>query len=92
MQIPEADKQARLDALMAQQRGISRRRGQRRVGQEVEVLIEGADARGAHGRSYAEARMWMGASCCPAPPPRPGEYRRVRLTRARDYDMMGELL
>ena len=50
MQIPEADKQARLDALMAQQRGISRRRGQRRVGQEVEVLIEGADARGAHGR------------------------------------------
>lgn len=92
MQIPEADKQARLDALMAQQRGISRRRGQRRVGQEVEVLIEGADARGAHGRSYAEAPDVDGRILLPGAAAAPGEYRRVRLTRARDYDMMGELL
>lgn len=56
------------------------------------MLIEGADARGAHGRSYAEAPDVDGRILLPGAAAAPGEYRRVRLTRARDYDMMGELL
>lgn len=91
-QIPDEVKQARLDALMTQQRGISRRRGQRRVGQEAEVLIEGVDAHGAFGRSYAEAPDVDGRILLPGVNAVPGTYRLVRLTHARDYDMIGELL
>lgn len=91
-QIPDEVKQARLDALMTQQRGISRRRGQRRVGQEAEVLIEGVDAHGAFGRSYAEAPDVDGRILLPGVNAVPGTYRLVRLTHARDYGMIGELL
>ena len=91
-QIPEDVKQARLDALMSQQRGISRARGRRRIGQTVEVLIEGADAHGAFGRSYAEAPDVDGRILLPGAAAQAGTYRLARLTAANDYDMIGELL
>ena len=91
-QIPEDVKQARLDALMSQQRGISRARGRRRIGQTVEVLIEGTDAHGAFGRSYAEAPDVDGRILLPGATAQAGTYRLARLTAANDYDMIGELL
>lgn len=90
-QVPEDVKQARLAALMQQQRGISRALGEHRVGQVVEVLIEGVDAHGAFGRSYAEAPDVDGRIVLPRVSAQPGTYLRVRLTASRDYDMIGEL-
>jgi ribosomal protein S12 methylthiotransferase len=91
-QVPEEVKQERLSRLMETQQAISRARNQRRVGQQVEVLIEGVDGARAYGRSYAEApdvdgKIYLeGAGAIPT-----GSYVQARLTRAEDYDMFGEL-
>ena len=91
-QIPEDVKQARLDALMSQQRGISRARGQRRIGQTV----RSADRRNGRARgvrpSYAEAPDVDGRILLPGAAAQAGTYRLARLTAANDYDMIGELL
>lgn len=93
-QIPEDVKQQRLDALMTQQRDISRRRNERRIGSTVEVLIEGCSRRGAVARSYAEAPDDVdGKILLPhARNVRPGQYLTATLTGCGDYDMIGELL
>lgn len=91
-QVPEEVKQARLDALMAEQQRISRTRNERRIGQTVEVLIEDATDAGAVGRSYAEAPDVDGRILLPHASAQVGTYRRARLTAARNYDMIGELL
>ncbi len=92
-QVPEEVKQARLSRLMETQQAISRARNERRVGQTVEVLIEGDSGSSAFGRSYAEApdvdgKIYLEAAAgLPA-----GSYVSARLTRAEEYDMIGEWL
>ena len=91
-QVPEEIKQERLSRLMETQQSISRARNERRIGQRVEVLIEGFDGSRAFGRSYAEAPDVDGkiylerTGAIPA-----GSYVQARLTRAEEYDMIGEL-
>lgn len=91
-QVPEEVKQERLSRLMAAQQPISRARNERRVGQLVDVLIEGTAGTRAYGRSYAEApdvdgKIYLeNAAALPA-----GSYVKARLTRAEEYDMIGEL-
>ena len=76
---------------METQRGISRTRNLRRIGQTVEVLIEGTDDARAYGRSYAEAPdvdgkvILTNAASIPA-----GTFVSAQLTRAEEYDMIGE--
>lgn len=90
-QVPEEVKQERLEQLMQTQQAISRVRNERRVGQLVEVLIEGFDGTRAFGRSYAEApdvdgKVYLeGTGALPV-----GSYVFARLTRAEEYDMIGE--
>ncbi|NLI54689.1 MAG: 30S ribosomal protein S12 methylthiotransferase RimO [Clostridiales bacterium] len=90
-QVPEHIRHERLARLMETQQPISRARNERRIGTEVEVLIEGADGSTAYGRSYAEAPdvdgkiLLSGAGEIPA-----GSYVRARLTGAEEYDMIGE--
>lgn len=90
-QVPEEIRQERLSILMNTQREISRVRNERRVGQTVEVLIEGSDGPNAYGRSYAEAPdvdgkvILTNAANLPA-----GSFVSARLTRAEEYDMIGE--
>lgn len=91
-QVPEEVKQARLDTLMAEQQRISRKRNERRIGETVEVLIEDVTDAGAAGRSYAEAPDVDGQILLPHASAQVGTYRRARLTAARNYDMIGELL
>ena len=92
-QLPEEVKAARLDALMAQQRDISREKNRARIGSTVEVLIEGTDDTGLFGRSPAEAPDVDGKIRLPYRPRiRAGQYLPVRLTAAEDYDMKGELM
>jgi ribosomal protein S12 methylthiotransferase len=84
--------------LMAIQRKISRRRNRQRVGTETMVLVEGLSA--------DTDLLWQGRMPGQAPEidgvtlindfegeePRPGEIRRLRITEAHDYDVVGTLL
>ena len=90
-QLPEDVKAARLDALMRAQQPISRVRNEARVGQTVEVLIEGTDGDGLFGRSQAEAPDVDGQIRLPyRPRVKAGQYLPVRLTAAEEYDMIGD--
>ena len=92
-QVAEEVKQERLMQLMQTQQTISRARNDRRIGQTVEVLVEGYDGVRTYGRSSAEApdvdakSIWKGSGELPA-----GRYVQARLTRAEEYDMIGELI
>jgi ribosomal protein S12 methylthiotransferase len=84
--------------LMAIQRKVSRSRNRALVGREVSVLIEGP--------SEETDLLWQGRMPTQAPEidgvtlindfegdePRAGEIRRLRITEAHDYDVVGTLL
>ena len=90
-QVPEEVKEERLARLMATQQPISRLRNERRVGQIVDVLIEGTQDANTYGRSYAEAPDVDGKILLPhAEALAVGSYVPVRLLRAEEYDMIGE--
>ena len=92
-QVPEEIKQERLSRLMAAQQPISRARNERRVGQLVDVLIEGTESGRAFGRSYAEAPDVDGKIYLEhAGNLTAGSYVPARLIRAEEYDMIGELI
>src|SRR3984893_3152043 len=83
--------------LMALQRRISKARNRNMVGREVDVLIEGP--------SPDTDLLWQARLSTQAPeidgfcyvndfagtPPRHGEIRRMRITEAHDYDLIGTL-
>ena len=90
-QVPEDVKQNRLDRLLSLQQGISAELNRKRIGQETEVLIEGADEEGLFGRSPAEAPDVDGLIRLPYRPRiKAGTYVKARLTEASEYDMIGE--
>ncbi len=84
--------------LMAIQRRISRANNRRRPGQEAEVLVEGP--------SPETPLLWQARLSTQAPEidgvclindfegdsPAPGQIRRMRITEAHDYDLVGTLL
>ena len=84
--------------LMALQRKISRKRNRGLVGRETPVLVSGL--------SRETDLLWEGRMPTQAPEidgvalindfegdePRPGEIRRLRITEAHDYDVVGTLL
>lgn len=84
--------------LMSIQRKISAARNRKMVGREVEVLVEGL--------SKETDLLWEGRMPSQAPEidgvtlindfegeePRPGEIRRLKITEAHDYDLLGTLL
>jgi ribosomal protein S12 methylthiotransferase len=84
--------------LMALQRRISRARNLEMVGHEADVLVSGP--------SGETDLLWEARLATQAPeidgvcyindfgdaPPRPGEIRRMRITEAHDYDLVGELV
>jgi len=90
--------QNRKRRLMAVQRKIARARNRALVGREVEVLVEGP--------SSETDMLWQARMQGQAPEidgvtlindfeggePRPGEIRRLRITEAHDYDVVGTLL
>jgi ribosomal protein S12 methylthiotransferase len=84
--------------LMAVQRKIARARNRRLVGSEATVLVSGVSAE--------TDLLWEGRMPTQAPEidgvtlindfeggePRPGQMRRLRITEAHDYDLVGTLL
>ena len=90
-QIDEAVKQARYDALMTLQHGISLAQNKARVGTTCRVLVEKKRGKRYVGRSEFEApeidgNIYFGSET----PCAIGEFVNVRITGARAYDLMGE--
>ena len=84
--------------LMSIQRRISKARNKQMVGQELPILVEGP--------SSETDLLWEGRLSSQAPEidgvcyindfgpaePQVGEMRRLRITEAHDYDLVGELI
>ena len=90
-QIDEGVKQARYDALMTLQHGISLAQNKARVGTTCRVLVEKKRGKRYVGRSEFEApeidgNIYFGSET----PCAIGEFVNVRITGARAYDLMGE--
>jgi len=92
--VPARTAQARARKLMAVQRPISREKNRARIGTELEVLVEGP--------SPDEELVFVGRHAGQAPEVDgqvylsggevlPGEIRKVRITQAADYDLVGEV-
>lgn len=85
----------RYRSLMALQRGIARKKNKARLGQELEVLVEGESEEHEFvmkGRHSGQAPDIDGNVYLSGGEVRPGEIRRVRISQAADYDLVGELL
>ena len=77
---------------MAHQQAISAARLQRKVGTEIEVLIDEVDHEGAVARSWADAPEIDGSVFIDSTNVKPGDKVRVRIVDADEYDMWGELV
>jgi ribosomal protein S12 methylthiotransferase len=91
-------KDLRKRRLMALQRKISRARNRAMVGREVPVLIDGPSADSElvwQARLTTQAPEIDGVCYISDPgdaPLRAGDLRRMRITKAHDYDLTGELV
>ena len=93
-QIPEDEKQRRLDELMTLQAGISLELNKARIGEVCEMLVEDIEDGYLYGRTYAEApdvdgrvRVPLRGRCDIDY----GDYITIRITTAEEYDMEGEI-
>jgi ribosomal protein S12 methylthiotransferase len=91
--VPDDVKQDRWDRFMAHQQTISAARLERKVGQELDVLIDEVDEDGAIGRSWADAPEIDGMVYVDSERPlQAGEMVRVRVTSADEYDLWAEVI
>ena len=95
-QVDEQVKQDRADIVMAEQSRISEELNRKKIGEVLEVISEGWDeVSGAYfGRSYADAPEIDGKVYFRAKKNTisDGEFVRVRITEAVDYDLVGEIV
>ncbi len=94
-QIDEQTKQDRYDIIMQTQLTVAEELSQRKIGSELLVLCDGYDtvAEVHYGRSYADApdvdgRVYFSSKKRRAA----GEFIRVKITEALDYDVIGEAI
>jgi ribosomal protein S12 methylthiotransferase len=81
--------------LMALQRKIAREANQALIGRDVDVLVEGESEEHEFvmkGRHPGQAPEIDGQVFLSGGEARPGEMRRVRISQASDYDLVGDLL
>lgn len=93
-QVPEELKEARRDELMKLQQEISLDRGNRKIGQELMVMIEGkVSGESAYiGRTYGDAPNVDGYLFVQTGELlMTGDFAKVRVTGALEYDLIGEL-
>lgn len=85
----------RAQALMKVQKTISRKKLKARIGQELEVLVEGVSDESdllLQGRHRGQAPEVDGSVVLTNGTARAGDIRRARVTDAADYDLVAELL
>lgn len=93
-QVPEDVVDARYQHLMNLQQQTSRSRLSRWVGRELEVLVEGESDESElllQGRHQGQAPEVDGVVHLTNGTAQPGELRRVLITHAGDYDLVGDL-
>jgi ribosomal protein S12 methylthiotransferase len=90
--VPEDIKDERWHRLMAAQQAISERRLQRKVGQQIRVIIDEIDDDGAVGRSEGDAPDIDGSVFVRGHGLAVGDIVEVRVERAGPYDLWGETL
>jgi len=93
--VDEAVARARRDELMSVQRPISRERLAQRVGTELDVLVEGVSDESElllQGRWWGQAPEVDGSVYLANGTARVGEIRRVLVTDAADYDLIGDFI
>src|SRR5688500_2194254 len=93
--VPAKTAAARARKLMSVQRRISRKKNRALVGRELEVLVEGPSEESElvmTGRHAGQAPEIDGMVYLSGGPVLPGELRRVRITGANDYDLVGDVL
>ena len=89
--VPEEVKQERWDRFMAHQQAISTARLAKRVGKEIDVLIDEVDEDGAVGRSSADAPEIDGNVYVDSEETlKPGDIVRVRVTESDEYDLWAD--
>lgn len=89
--VPDEVKQERWDRFMAHQQLISTARLAKRVGREINVLIDEVDEDGAVGRSSADAPEIDGCVYIDSDTPlKPGDLIRARVTDSDEYDLWAE--
>ena len=92
--VPERTIAARAKKLMSIQRKISKKKNRALIGRELDVLVEGPSEDSElvmMGRHAGQAPEIDGCVYLSGGSALPGEFRRVRVTQASDYDLVGEL-
>ena len=85
----------RFRKLMTLQRKIAKKKNEALVGRELDVLVEGASEEHEfvmEGRHAGQAPDIDGKVYLSGGEAHAGEMRRVRITQASDYDLVGDLL
>jgi len=91
--VPEELKKERWNRFMEVQQEISASKLQKRIGQELEVLVDGVEGENALGRSYADAPDIDGLVIIEgANQLAPGSLVKVKVVHADEYDLWGELV
>jgi len=91
--VPEDVKQERLEALLGLQRSISLERNRARVGEVLEALVDGFDEDDPSmllARTEGDAPDVDGTVIIPGGTAEPGDFVRVRVTEATEYDLVAE--
>ncbi len=94
-QVSDQEAEIRRDEVMARQADISCQKLAARVGQEVEVLVEGPHPESdllLAGRAWFMAPEVDGLVIITEGSARPGDLVRVRITRGHDFDLEGEIV
>ncbi|MEQ4618152.1 MAG: 30S ribosomal protein S12 methylthiotransferase RimO [Corticimicrobacter sp.] len=91
-QVPDEVKQARWERFMAHQQAISAARLQRKIGREIDVVVDEVDEDGAVARSAADAPEIDGNVFIESTSLKPGDMVRVRVIDADEYDLWAELI
>ncbi len=92
--VPRRTAIARARKLMKLQRGISKKKNRALVGKRLDVLVEGPSEESEVvfvGRHAGQAPEIDGSVFLSGGEVRPGEIRSVTITRATDYDLLGEV-
>ncbi len=91
--VPDDVKQDRWERFMELQQSISTARLARKVGREIDVLIDEVDEDGAVGRSSADAPEIDGCVYVSSDKPlKAGDMVRVRITDSDEYDLWGDAI